>query len=398
MAAALGMSLDAQLDSLDIYCLGAARGKMPGYSGHVPGMRNHVIGRRYAEATCRAGECAEVLREGKNPSDLVGSLDDRPQGRHFLYAQMAKSAPDGIPRLVDPHFGKRKPLLNGAATGEVDYRLVPKVIGGLGDHTMKTVKSVSISQLPYANRRFVTRKEYPEEGLAADDAGHAQVPGYTGHQPGAQHLYAKPYGQISSDLKSAAKQPTERAKQFMCYADDRPTGKSLQAFNATRLQIPGYQGFIPGKDNHVYGRTCGDGAKLALEACTLMKQGQDPSHMEQLVDYRPQGRVDLYAERQIKNRHHTAVPLMLHMGKGMMQHSFQERGPDHKLRDKACTDMSTVSQAKHKLVGYTGHIHGEQHMFAKSYGETTRELNGLNASHSVDDDLLYYADTRPHRS
>ena len=62
----------------------------------------------------------------------------------------------------------------------------------------------------------------------------------------------------------------------------------LQTFNATRLKIPGYQGFVPGKDNHVYGRTFGDGAKLALEACGLMKQGQDPSHMEKLVDYRPQ--------------------------------------------------------------------------------------------------------------
>eukprot|EP00959_Pyramimonas_sp_CCMP1952_P280082 5855422-Pyramimonas_sp.AAC.1 len=88
MAAACGRSLDAQLDSLDIYCLGAARGKMPGYSGHVPGMRNHVIGRRFCEATCRADECTEVLRKGQNPSNLVGSLDDRPQGRHFLYAQV----------------------------------------------------------------------------------------------------------------------------------------------------------------------------------------------------------------------------------------------------------------------------------------------------------------------
>eukprot|EP00959_Pyramimonas_sp_CCMP1952_P028168 591238-Pyramimonas_sp.AAC.1 len=137
---------------------------------------------------------------------------------------VAKSAPDGIPRLADPHFGKRKPLLNGAATGEMDYRLMPKVIGGLGDHTMKTVKSVSISQLPYANRRFVTRKEYPEDGPAYGVAGHGQVPGYTGHQPGAQHLYAKPYGQISSDLESASKAPTDRAKQFICYADRRPTG------------------------------------------------------------------------------------------------------------------------------------------------------------------------------
>ena len=111
-----------------------------------------------------------------------------------------------------------------------------------------------------------------------------------------------------------------------------------------------------------------------------------------------QGRVDLYAETHIKNRHHTEVPLMLHMGKGMMQHTFQERGADHKLRDKACTDMSMVSRAKHQLVGYTGHVHGEQHMFAKSYGETTRKLNGLNASASVDDDLLYYADARPHRN
>lgn len=399
MAGGLGASLDTHMDSLDFL---VSRGAMPGYSGHIPGMRNHVIGRRFAEATLRASDCSDLLRRGSNPSSLEGCVDARPQGRNFFYAQM-HAGKEGAPCLADPHFGKRKPFINGAVTGEVDYRLMPKVIGGLGDHTLPAMKTVSISKLPYANRRFVTRKEYPEACISDTQADNGKVPGYTGHQPSAMHVYAKPYGQITSDLSHASTVPTDRAKQFINYGEVRPNGAWPTDANvdATRLavpgRIPGYQGFIPGKDNHVYGRTYGDSAKLAVEANTLLRNGGNPSCDQHMAEFRPQGRVDLYAEAHMKSRHHSHHPLLLHMGKGMFQHTFQEKGADFKLRDKSHDQMNKVHEGRHQLAGYSGHVHGEQHMFGKSYGETTRKLHGVGATQTISDDLLYYADPRPNK-
>jgi hypothetical protein len=36
------------------------------------------------------------------------------------------------------------------------------------------------------------------------------------------HVYAKPYGQITSDLSHASTVPTDRAKQFINYGEVRP--------------------------------------------------------------------------------------------------------------------------------------------------------------------------------
>eukprot|EP00241_Pyramimonas_parkeae_P006327 CAMPEP_0114230666 /NCGR_PEP_ID=MMETSP0058-20121206/3598_1 /TAXON_ID=36894 /ORGANISM="Pyramimonas parkeae, CCMP726" /LENGTH=391 /DNA_ID=CAMNT_0001341895 /DNA_START=151 /DNA_END=1326 /DNA_ORIENTATION=- len=389
--AALTKSLDRGMDSLDLF---TAKGRMPGYLGHVPGMRNHVIGRRYADATVRAGDAADMMRHGVNPSGTASLVDDRPQGRHYLYAQIAEGVRDE-PKLAPPHVGKRKPLLNHATTGQIDPRLMPKVVGSLGEDRgpMKTIKCASLPTLPYGNKRFLTRKEYPEAPPTDVRGSASKLPGYTGHQASSQHMFAQSYGRITQALnQDAGLSPAQLAKQFIHFGEERPVGDSLDLHHAV---VPGYQGHVPGKDNYVYGKTFGASAVLASEANSVLQTGKSPSVLASLVDHRPTGRVDLYAESHIQHKQADPTPLLMHLGKGVAQPNFREVTADYKIRERYEDDVKEVQTGKHHVVGYTGHVRGEQHVYSQGYGKMTRMLHG--ADQGIHDRLLDFEDDRPHR-
>ena len=60
--------------------------------------------------------------------------------------------------------------------------------------------------------------------------------------------------------------------------------------------------------------------------------------------------------------------------------------------------LTPGQQAKHRIVGYTGHTHGAQHVYGESVGKVTRRLHGgaanLDQPHTTYD-LLNYKDKRP---
>lgn len=384
-------SLDAGMDSLDMF---TAKGKMPGYLGFVPGMRNHVIGKRYAEATLRAGDCTGMLRSGLNPSGNASLVDDRPQGRQFLYAQMATPIRDE-PALAPPHVGKRKPLLDSATTGQIDPRLMPKVVGGHGDERgpVKTVKTATMPSLPYGSKRFIMRKEYPEKPPdMGSDVTKAMMPGYTGHQAASQHVFAQSYGKITQALnENIDDTPVDKSRKFISYGEERPGNAR---FSYETNMIPGYQGHIPAKDTYIYGRTYGTSAGLAKEAREKMEAGKSPAMLHNLVDIRPTGRVDLYAESQIVHHEANPTPLLCHLGKGVAQPKFRFTTNDYKIRERYNDDVLDVMQGKHNVVGYTGHVRGEQHVYSQGYGRMTRLLNDAKHSDSLDA-LVDFVDDRP---
>lgn len=390
---ATAKSLDAGLDSLDLF---TAKGKMPGYLGFVPGMRNHVIGKRYAEATLRASDCTSMIRSGMNPSGASVLVDDRPQGRQFLYAQLATPIQDE-PALAPPHVGKRKPLLDSATTGQIDPRLMPKTIGGLGEDRcpLRTVKTSTMPALPYGNRRFITKKEYPEkppENWSGEN--NAKMPGYTGHQPASQHVFAQSFGKITNALNATATDnPVEKSKKFIDFGEERPVGES---FSYETSMVPGYQGHIPGKDNYVYGKTYGAATGLAKEARGLMDDRCNPSVLTHLVDNRPTGRVDLYAESHILHHVEDPKPLLMHLGKGVAKPQFRFTTNDYKIRERYEEDVKQVQEGRHHIVGYTGHVRGEQHIYSQGYGKMTRTLQDARHMDSLDA-LVDFEDDRPQR-
>ena len=57
-----------------------------------------------------------------------------------------------------------------------------------------------------------------------------------------------------------------------------------------------------------------------------------------------------------------------------------------------------MQKAKHRIVGYTGHVHGQQHVYAESFGKMTRKLHGGQTNLSepgTTDALLMFKDDRP---
>jgi hypothetical protein len=78
-----------------------------------------------------------------------------------------------------------------------------------------------------------------------------------------------------------------------------------------------------------------------------------------------------------------------------------EKGKDYKLREKLMPDIPEVQLATHRVVGYTGHVHGQQHVYAQSFGKMTRALHGGHANLTAPDTtdaLLHYRDDRPNQN
>jgi hypothetical protein len=224
-------------------------------------MRNYVVGQTYHNATVHAEEAQSLMKTGRNPAGLSSLVEQRPQGRQFLYAQVAKSrAPDTPP----------------------------------SDYTIPTYQSASLPELSFRPRRFVDRKTFSEEVPPAVRNGTQKVPGYTGHMHASQHVYGQSFGRTARDLVGGGLQSTRTSLRVAEYIDDKPQGLPLQG-DGTR--IPGYTGCIRAKDNYVYGHTFANATRLSLAAVKTMQEGGPVSALPELTDARPQGAIDLFSQR-----------------------------------------------------------------------------------------------------
>lgn len=101
-------------------------GAIPGYSGHVPFMRNHLIGRSFTPATIRSASCGKLIRKEDYYSALPLTIESRPQGRDFIYAQAAAVPDHAVEKTaIVPRVSKRRPPLETHhASGMLDVRLM----------------------------------------------------------------------------------------------------------------------------------------------------------------------------------------------------------------------------------------------------------------------------------
>lgn len=277
--------------------------------------------------------------------------------------------------------------------GVKDFRLTKVAVGTNGPGTMKAVQAASLPELPYSLKKFFTGKETKS---APEVHKGGSMPGYTGHQHAGQHVYGMSYGHTTRRLQEDPNQTMqERSDKFIGYADWRPPGEILAEKGK---KIPGYQGFIPAKDNHVFGKTYGNATMLAPEAEAAMRAGGNAAAMTNLVETRPIGGPDMYAEAHQSEVPYKPEPLPYRVSKGVVRINFKEQGNDKKWRNVVPDDIKEVQEARHRIVGYTGHTHGAQHVYGESVGKLTRRLHGgktnLNDPHTSYD-LLNYKDARP---
>ena len=273
-----------------------------------------------------------------------------------------------------------------------DFRLTEVGVGTNGPGTMKAVQSASLPQLPYSLKKFFTGQEVK---AAPEVHEGGSMPGYTGHQHAGQHIYGMSYGHTTRRLQEPTETMQKRSDKFIGYADWRPPGELLADKGK---KIPGYQGFIPGKDNHIFGKTYGTVTELAPQAEATMRAGGNAAAMDNLVENRPIGKPDMYAQAHVDSVPYKAEPLPYRVSKGVVNIKFKEQGNDNKWRNVVPDDIKEVQQAKHRIVGYTGHTHGAQHVYGESVGKVTRRLHGGSAN--LDNphtsyDLLNYKDKRP---
>lgn len=58
-------------------------------------------------------------------------------------------------------------------------------------------------------------------------------------------------------------------------------------------------------------------------------------------------------------------------------------------------DTLEVMEARHHLKGYSGHVHAMQHLFAGTFGSTSRRLRGYPADTQTSKDFIPFAENRP---
>ena len=363
-------------------------GFIPGYMGYIPAMKTHVHGQRYTEATNKALIANQLMSEGENPSSHPEFVDSRPQGRDFLYAQVAKPGMSTQSVKIPISLSKTTAAPAGSSSLLGDAKSAkPKV------YSTRTVETASLSALPYHKKEFITRKLPKEELPSQAKDPSSNLPGYTGHQHGAQHVYGRSYGSTTKMLKDDNSQADHRTtlnktESLMDYSDDRPQGLPLQ----DNHKIPGYTGCIVAKDNHIYGKTFGQSTKLAELAVTTLKQGGNVSELAELTDQRPQGRIDLYTQKVFRPKENLTVAQLT---KPVTRPITHELTKEYKIREKVTQEMFEVNEGRHKVVGYTGHIPGQQHIYAQSYGRMTGNTLGPTQDHKFSKSLLYFKDARP---
>jgi len=353
-------------------------GFIPGYMGYIPAMKTHVHGQRYTEATRKAQNANQLMSEGENPSSHSEFVDSRPQGRNFLYAQVAKPG-------MSTQSVKATQSMASAGVGSATTKSSKTL------YSTRTVETASLSALPYHKKEFITRKAPKEELPTQAKDPSSNLPGYTGHQHGAQHVYGRSYGSTTKMLKDDNKaniSTLSKTESLMGYSDDRPQGLPLQ----DNHKIPGYTGCIVAKDNHIYGKTFGQSTKLAELAVKTLKDGGNVSELTELTDQRPQGRIDLYTQKLFRPKENLTISQLT---KPVTRPVTHELTKEYKIREKVTEEMHEVNQGRHKVVGYTGHIPGQQHIYAQSYGKMTGNTLGPTQDHKFSKSLLYFKDARP---
>lgn len=105
---------------------------------------------------------------------------------------------------------------------------------------MRITKTASLPALPYQSKKFFTGQEKKN---GADLDGRGYLPGYTGHQHGAQHVFAMSYGATTKALAGGESDMCERSMKFLHYGEERPLGDVL----TEKHRIPGVPELHPGQ-------------------------------------------------------------------------------------------------------------------------------------------------------
>jgi len=260
-------------------------------------------------------------------------------------------------------------------------------------------------------------------GAAFDRVG-GQVPGYTGHVPGHRYIYASTYGKgaraaIGDELKHARSHTSPVTKLLPdCATTSVDHALTYNMVDGSEdYHIPGYTGHVHG-EHHMQAKTYGQSTRHLIDPSlkaaepSLPVVYSDPHTAGKTVkDVLPSptlGRSQTLAARQSKSGceaegHRFAKadmtrprqlpevtksawqmrqqPLDAALTREHLMHGVADTGarnttaPNPEMaRWEGLLDTKHNANGSYRVPGYTGHVHGSQHVFAKTYGERTRIL------------------------
>merc|ERR1711871_732268 len=255
-----------------------------------------------------------------------------------------------------------------------------------------------------------------------------QVPGYTGHVPGQRYIFAATYGKAArtaiGDENVSPKSLSSPVTKLMPNSSTASIDNALthgQVESSSNYHIPGYTGHVHG-EQHLQAKTYGQSTRnlidpgLKSSEPELPKVYSDPrtsgKTIKDTVPSPTLGRKQTLSPKRSKtaseNEGHRYAKADLTRPKQLPEVSksgwiMREQVQDtekarghlmHGVVDTGATN-STVPNAEiarwesllgekhaqtgaYRVPGYTGHVHGSQHVFAKTYGEHTRTLLNTN--------------------
>ncbi|KAH8951845.1 hypothetical protein BDL97_09G051900 [Sphagnum fallax] len=196
---------------------------------------------------------------------------------------------------------------------------------------------------------------------------------------------------------------------------------------------PGYTGFVPAYKNHLVGHSYGDSCRRAAAITDSFRIGKpelaihlggenkcegrdfyysqlahpglinEPKAVNWKASKRETpaemkyctGKLDIKSMRQCigtTEKYVKETPLAMSFGdlpyKSVKLHTRREY-------EKYGPDTLQVIEGKHHLIGYTGHVHANQHIFSQTYGQATRRLKGNPADCYTSAAYIRFSENRP---
>lgn len=270
-------------------------------------------------------------------------------------------------------------------------------------------------------------REVPIAAASFDRIG-AQVPGYTGHVPGQRYIYASTYGKAAraaiGDELVPARSHSSPATKLMPNSSKVSVDHALthqQVAACEDYHVPGYTGHVHG-DHHMQSKTYGQTTRHLLvpslkatepalpnvysDSSTAGRTVKDVEpaptlgRAQKLTPVAPKtpsevaghsfAKADLTRARQLPEVTKSGwvmrkQPADLVFTQSNLQHGVADTGARNSTNPSAETarweallDTQHVANGQYRVPGYTGHVHGREHVFAKTYGETSRILLNSN--------------------
>jgi len=316
--------------------------KVPGYKGFVPG-RQHVYARTFGMTTSELGSAHQKNKQDKN--SFISFSDPRPSDKDLITMSPGRNHVPG--------YAGHIPGLDAGATCTFGSSTTTNLLDTASKINASGSKAMNLQHMPISEvprERGAPRAQTyapPAESAPIGSDGYAKegrLPGYTGFQAGGQHVFAESQGRATRDLRQAHVSNPSDKNSFVDYGESRTSLKSTLTYSSStrdpvtdkssNSHVPGYAGHTP---------TTRDAIGQRFGKATA----------------------DSLYEKSKKNVWYSG--------------EVSARVPKSQLPREMGLPRETGGEAKmsnrnNQLPGYTGFVQHSKDTFAKTYGETTRQL------------------------